>query len=81
MTKDEHVQHWRKSAAETWESAVYLASGRHYALSLFAMHFSYWKINEAIWIKESVPDIPPFTHDLQKLSDEIGLDIEAENFQ
>ena len=80
MNKEEHIKHWLESANESWESAIYLAKGKHYSLSLFALHLSLEKLLKALWIKESVTDTPPYTHDLQKLCDELQLDISAENY-
>lgn len=35
---------------------------------------------KAIWVKEMVGGNPPYTHDLQKLSAEMQLDMSAEDF-
>ena len=67
MTKEEHVKYWKESADESWESALYLAKGKHFSLCLFALHLTLEKLLKALWIKESVTDTPPYTHDLQKL--------------
>ena len=32
MNKEEHIQHWLASAEESWESALYLAKGKHFLL-------------------------------------------------
>jgi len=79
MTKEEHVKHWQESANESWDSAVFLASGKHYALALFALHLTLEKLLKALWIKESITDAPPYTHDLQKLCNELQLDISVED--
>lgn len=80
MNKEEHIKHWQESAEESWDSAIYLAKGKHYSLSLFALHLSLEKLLKALWIKESVIDTPPYTHDLQKLCDELRLEISAEDY-
>lgn len=80
MTKEEHVKHWQKSANESWDSAVFLASGKHYALALFALHLTLEKLLKALWIKESFTDTPPYTHDLQKLCNELKLEIADEDY-
>lgn len=80
MTKQEHIKYWQLSANESWDSAVYLASGKHFALALFALHLSIEKLMKAIWVKESITDTPPFTHDLQRLADEINLDLQPEDY-
>lgn len=79
MTKEEHVKHWQESANESWDSAVFLAYGKHYALALFALHLTLEKLLKAPWIKESITDAPPYTHDLQKLCNELQLDISVED--
>ena len=80
MTKEEHLKYWKESAVESWESALYLAKGKHYSLCLFAMHLTLEKLLKALWIKESVTDTPPYTHDLQKLCEELQLDISPEDY-
>jgi HEPN domain-containing protein len=80
MNKEEHIKHWQKSAEESWDSATYLAKGKYYSLSLFALHLSLEKLLKALWIKESVIDTPPYTHDLQKLCDELRIEISAEDY-
>lgn len=80
MTKDEHIKFWKESANESWDSAVYLAAGKHYALALFALHLCLEKLFKALYIKESVTDTPPYTHDLQKLSNDLELEISAEDY-
>lgn len=42
--------------------------------------FGFRKIIESILDKRSITDTPPFTHDLQKLSDELQLEITAEDY-
>ena len=80
MTKEEHVKHWQESANESWDSAVFLASGQDYALALFALHLTLEKLFKALWIKESITDTPLYTHDLQKLCNELKLDISNEDY-
>ncbi len=80
MNKEEHIKHWQESADESWNSAVYLATGKHYSLSLFALHLTLEKLLKALWIKKSVTDTPPYTHDLQRLCDDLQLEISAEDY-
>jgi HEPN domain-containing protein len=80
MNKEEHIKHWRESANESWDSAIYLAKGKHYSLSLFALHLALEKLLKALWIKESVITTPPYTHDLQKLCDELRLEMSPEDY-
>ncbi len=80
MNRDKHIQHWQESANESWASAIYLAKGKHYSLSLFALHLTLEKLLKALWLKESVGNTPPYTHDLQKLCDEMELQISADDY-
>lgn len=80
MNKEEHIQHWLASAEESWESALYLAKGKHFSLSLLALHLSLEKMFKAIWIQKSVKDNPPYIHDLQKLADMVNLEISADDY-
>ncbi|MEO5648340.1 MAG: HEPN domain-containing protein [Ginsengibacter sp.] len=38
------------------------------------------KLLKALWIKKSVTDTPPYTHDLQRLCDDLQLEISAEDY-
>lgn len=80
MNKKGHIKHWQNSAEESWDSAIYLAKGKHYSLALFALHLSLEKLLKALWIKRSVKITPPYTHDLQRLCDELQLEISAEDY-
>ena len=80
MNEEDHIQHWLTSAEESWESALYLAKGKHFSLSLFALHLSLEKMLKAIWIQKSVNDNPPYIYDLQKLVDMVNLEIDAEDY-
>ncbi len=80
MTKADHIKHWQESANESWDSAIYLAEGNHYSLSLFALHLTLEKLLKALWIKESVTDTPPYTHDLQRLFGELDLEASVEDY-
>lgn len=80
MGKKEQIKYWKESATESWESALYLAKGKYYSLSLFAMHLTLEKLFKALWVKKSIEDDPPFTHDLQRLCEELQLDITATDF-
>ena len=80
MTKEEHLKHWQQSAGESWDSAVYLAAGKHYALALFALHLTLEKLFKAFWVKGNITGTPPFTHDLQKLFDELQMEINHEDY-
>ncbi len=80
MGKGEQIKHWKESALESWDSALYLAKGKHYGLSLFALHLTLEKLMKAVWIKEIIGGNPPYTHDLQKLCSEMQLSMSTDDF-
>ncbi len=76
LTKDQHITYWQDSAAEDWETSGVLLNGKRYAFCLFSMHLVIEKLLKALWIKESLAShIPPFTHDLIRLTEECGLQL------
>ena len=42
------------------------------------MHLSIEKLLKAIWIKENITNTPPYIHDLNRLSEEIKLNLTVE---
>ena len=51
----------------------YLFVGGRYTHSLFFAHLYLEKICKALWVKKNPGNIPPFIHNLVKLSDEAGV--------
>ena len=79
LSKEEHIKFWVESAIEDWETAVVLKNNKRYGFCLFSLHLVIEKLLKAIWIRESLTNTPPFTHDLIKLCEECNLDISLEN--
>lgn len=78
LSKEQHIKFWKDSANEDWETALVLLNGKRYGFCLFSMHLVIEKILKALWLKESIANTPPFTHDLVRLVEETGLEFEAE---
>lgn len=78
LTKEQHIKFWIDSANEDWETALVLLDGKRYGFCLFSLHLVIEKIFKALWLKESVINTPPFTHDLVRLAEETGIELNAE---
>ena len=49
-----------------------------YGFCLFSLHLVIEKLLKAIWIKESIDNIPPRIHDLVRLCEECNLNLSLE---
>jgi HEPN domain-containing protein len=78
LTKEQHIRFWVDSANEDWETASILLDGKRYGFCLFSLHLVIEKILKALWLKESVTNTPPFTHDLVRLAEETGIELNPE---
>lgn len=78
LTKEQLIQFWKNSANEDWDTAVVLLNGKRYGFCLFSLHLVIEKLFKAVWIKESITNTPPFTHDLVHLAEESGIELSAE---
>ncbi len=78
LNKEQHIQYWKTSANEDWETALVLLNGKRFAFCLFSLHLVIEKLLKAVWIKESITNTPPFTHDLIRLAEESAIELSAE---
>ena len=78
LTKEQHINYWKESAEEDWETASVLFNGKRYGFCLFSMHLVIEKILKAVWVKESITNTPPFTHDLIKLAEDCAIELSLE---
>ena len=78
LNKSEHIQFWKESAQEDWETAIVLQNNKRFGFCLFSLHLVIEKLLKAIWIKESINNTPPFTHDLVRLCEECNLSLSLE---
>jgi len=79
LTKEQHIAFWLESAQDDWETALVLMNNKRYGFCLFSLHLVIEKLLKAIWIKESLTNTPPFTHDLIKLCEESNLALSLED--
>ncbi len=73
LSKEQHIQYWQQSAIDDWETTQVLFNGKRFAFCLFSMHLYIEKLLKALWVKESITNTPPFTHDLVKLAAEADV--------
>lgn len=76
-TKEEHVQFWKQTAGDSWESADYLVKGKRYPEALFMYCLAIEKWLKAKWVKDNPGNYPPRIHDLHTLYSETELQLDA----
>jgi HEPN domain-containing protein len=80
MTKEDHINYWKKEAEQNWATSQYLAQGRHNVMALFMLHLVVEKLLKAHWVKDNVDNFAPRTHDLQYLHNQTELDLPAPDY-
>ncbi len=78
MTKNEHIAYWQRQSIDDWETVDVLFKGRKYLQALFWLHLSIEKLCKAVWISTTESNVPPRTHNLNRLMAETGIDISPE---
>lgn len=73
MTKTDHITYWKRQAFDDWETIDVLYKGGKYLQSLFWMHLSIEKLCKALWISTNEGNIPPRTHNLNRLLAETNV--------
>ncbi len=79
MTKNEHIEYWKATASEDWETVQTLFNNNHYLHCLFFAHLTIEKLLKANWVRCSKENIPPRTHNLIKLIQETDLQFEQDD--
>jgi HEPN domain-containing protein len=74
---DKVVSHWLETSNEDFETMKKLFESKTYHWSLFLGHISVEKILKAYYVKKH-KNHPPFTHNLFRLAELSGLDIDVE---
>ncbi|MBL7878109.1 MAG: HEPN domain-containing protein [Cyclobacteriaceae bacterium] len=80
LTKEEHINYWKREAERNWETALYLKKGSQRVMALFMLHLVTEKLLKAHWVKDNFDNQPPRTHDLQNLHNQTELDLPAEEY-
>jgi len=69
------IKYWMQGSSKDFEAANALFEKKLYSQSLFFCHLSLEKILKALFMKRA-KKIPPFTHDLRRLAELAGLDLD-----
>jgi HEPN domain-containing protein len=67
MTKEEHINHWLKSADEDMKDVRVLFQNERYVKALYFGHLYLEKVCKAVWVKYNDENIAPYIHNLNKL--------------
>lgn len=74
MTPEQIVQHWVKSAKDSWKTSRYLFDKPDYVSALFFAHLYLEKLLKAHVAKHAQKQAP-FGHNLRVLADKAGLEL------
>ncbi|MBN1905826.1 MAG: HEPN domain-containing protein [Deltaproteobacteria bacterium] len=77
---DKYIKYWIGSAEHDFEVAESLFENARYDWCLFIAHLVLEKIMKALYVQH-VNDFPPRTHDLIRISEMIGLDINEDTME
>ena len=67
MTKADHIAYWKDTAAFDWPAVQRMVQAGDYVHGLFFAHLVIEKLSKAHWVQDSTADIPPRTHNINKL--------------
>jgi HEPN domain-containing protein len=74
---DKIVKHWIESSTIDFNTMMTLYSAKSFGWALFLGHISTEKLLKALYVKR-FKEHAPFTHNLYRLSERIGLDMTEE---
>ena len=82
MTKEQHINYWKETALDDWDTAMYLVNGARNAMALFMFHLVIEKLLNAHWVKSNVNNVPPYSHDLEYIfaQTDLVLDIHTVDY-
>jgi HEPN domain-containing protein len=78
LTKQEHIEHWKTGAEDSWQSASVLMNSNHYSMAAFCFHLSIEKLLKGIWVKNNESNFPPRIHNLITLHNCANLNLEPD---
>lgn len=81
MTKQEHIDYWVKTANDDWDAVESLLNSKKYVQCLFFAHLVLEKYCKAIWVKNSLNNTPPKTHNLVRLIVEANVNFNERDLQ
>ncbi len=63
LDKTNHIDYWKQTANDSWETALYLYEGKKYPEALFLFCLAIEKLLKAHWVTDNVNNFPPRIHD------------------
>ncbi len=79
MGKKEQIQYWIETAEADWTTAEDLLKLKRYLHALFFFHLVAEKLLKAHWVKDNPGDVPPYSHDLERIYQNVELELAAED--
>ncbi len=80
LSKEGHIEFWKKEALRNWETALYLMAGKQHVMALFMFHLVIEKLLKAHWVKDNIDNVAPRIHDLQYLHNQTDFDLQSEDY-
>ncbi|MDP2300917.1 MAG: HEPN domain-containing protein [Ignavibacteria bacterium] len=74
---DAIVKHWVETSDKDFETMLALYDSKAFGWALFLGHISTEKLLKALYVKK-IKEHAPFTHNLYRLSELIGIEVSAE---
>ena len=81
MTKQEHIEYWKNTAARDWITVQHLFKSKDYVPALFFAHLVLEKLCKAHWVKDNKSNHPPKIHNLARLAEQAKLDLQEEDLR
>jgi len=78
MTKDEHIQYWKRMAIRDWQTVLALHETHQNMQALFFVHLVIEKLLKAYFVKDNLENTPPVTHNLEGLYNQSNLELDPE---
>ena|ERR1035437_7421569 len=78
MTKEEHINHWLKTADEDMKTMYLLYKEKKYVHALFFGHLHLEKYCKALWIKNNESNTPPKIHNLLTILERANVTVEED---
>lgn len=78
MTKQDHINHWKNSAARDWKASNHLFQSKDFVHSLFFAHLVLEKLSKAHWVKNHTSNHPPRIHNLVYIIDSANVALTEE---
>jgi HEPN domain-containing protein len=78
LSKEQHIEYWKKSGQESWETAMFLLAGKRNVDALFMFDLAIEKWLKGNWVLDNQNNYPPRIHDLQSLKNQTDLDVPAD---